>query len=215
MSFWNYVQSNYHTILTDMFIHFKISALSIFFAAVIAIPLGIVLTKHRRAAVVVTAIAGVIQTIPSLVLIGIALMLFGMGAVPAIVVLTAYGILPIMENTYVGITEIEHKYVEAARGIGMSDMQILFKVQIPIAIPTIIAGIRLSTIYIISWTTLAALIGAGGLGDLIWTGLACADTNMILSGAIPASLMAILSGFLFDWIQKGLVNRRHQKGGEN
>lgn len=215
MSFLNYIQSNYHTILTDMFVHFKISALSIFLAAVIAVPLGVVLTKHRKAAAVATTLAGVIQTIPGLVLIGIALMLFGMGAVPAVIVLSAYGILPIMENTYVGITEIESKYVEAARGIGMSDMQVLLKVQIPIAIPTVIAGIRLSTIYIISWTTLAALIGAGGLGDLIWTGLACSDTNMILAGAIPASLMAILSGFLFDWIQKELVTRRKQKGGGN
>lgn len=202
-------------ILNAVSVHLKISVFSIILAALIAVPLGVVLTRHKRAASVAMAVAGVIQTIPGLVLIGIALMLFGMGELPAIIVLSAYGILPIMENTYVGIMKIENKYIEAARGIGMSEAQVLMKVQIPIAIPSIIAGIRLSTIYIISWTSLAALIGAGGLGDLIWTGLSCSDTNMILAGAIPASLMAILAGFLFDLIQKALVAKRQLKGGKN
>lgn len=215
MSFSNYVQSNWNTIVTDILIHLKISVLSIFAATIIAVPVGMILTRHKRAASVVMAIAGIIQTIPGLVLIGIALMLFGMGGKPAVFVLSAYGILPIMKDTYVGILDIDSKYIEAARGIGMSDMQVMLKVQLQLAIPAIIAGIRLSTIYIISWTTLAALIGAGGLGDLIWTGLSCADTNMILAGAIPASLMAILSGFLFDFIQKVLVTKRSLKGGKN
>lgn len=211
----NYIQSNWNTIGTDILIHLKISFLSILAATAIAVPLGMILTRHKRAASIAMAIAGVIQTIPGLVLIGIALMLFGMGGMPAVFVLSAYGILPIMKNTYVGILDIDSKYTEAAKGIGMSDVQVLIKIQMQIAIPAIIAGVRLSTIYIISWTSLAALIGAGGLGDLIWTGLSCADTNMILAGAIPASLMAILSGFIFDFIQKALVTKRSPKGGGN
>ena len=213
MSFLDYVSGNLGTIGKDMLIHLRISVLSLAAATIIAVPLGAFLTRHKKAAAVALAIAGVIQTIPGLVLIGIALMLFGMGGLPAVFVLSAYGVLPIMENTYTGILDIDEKYTEAARGIGMSELQILTKVQMRIAVPAIIAGVRLSTIYIISWTSLAALIGAGGLGDLIWTGLSCSDTNMILAGALPASLMAILSGFIFDFIQNALVKKRSRKGG--
>lgn len=202
-----YFQSNWHTISQALLVHMQISFLSLLFAVLLAVPLGILLVQHEKAAKIVLAIAGVIQTIPGLVMLGIGLLLFGLGVLPAIIVLVAYALLPILQNTYTGIKKVEGIYTEAARGIGMTKFQVLVKVEFPLASPTIVSGIRLSLVYIISWATLAALIGAGGLGDLIWTGLSCYDTNMILSGAILASLLAIVSGLLIDLLQKALTPR--------
>lgn len=182
--------------------HIYIALLAVTIGTLIAVPSGIWLTRHRKVANYVLGISGVIQTIPSLVLLGFALIVFGLGTTPALVVLAAYSILPILRNTYTGIREVDDMYVEAAKGMGMTDMQILCMVEIPLALSVIIAGIRISLIYIISWTTLAALIGAGGLGDLIWTGLATYNRNMILGGAIPASVLALIVGALIGLIQK-------------
>lgn len=216
MSLMDYLQENWAAVLHALLIHVQMSLLSILFAVLIAVPIGILLTRHEKAAKVALAGAGVIQTIPGLVMLGIGLLLFGLGMLPSVIVLVAYAILPIMQNTFTGIKEVDGLYTEAAKGIGMTDFQILLKVEFPIAIPAIVAGIRLSLVYIISWATLAALIGAGGLGDLIWTGLSCYDTNMILAGAIPASLLAIVSGLLIDLLQKAVMPRgmRIKRGAE-
>lgn len=207
MSFIEYLQTDWHTVLGALLVHIQMSLLSILFAMLIAIPAGVLLTRHEKPAKFVLAVAGVIQTIPGLVMLGIGLLLFGLGMLPSVIVLVAYAVLPILQNTYTGIREVDGLYTEAAKGIGMSNFQILTKVEMPIAVPAIMAGIRLSLVYIISWATLAALIGAGGLGDLIWTGLSCYDTNMILAGAIPASLLAIAAGLLIDLIQKAATPR--------
>lgn len=214
MSFAEYVRSDLPEIGGALLQHIRISGISILLAILIAVPAGILLTRHEKAAKPVLAVAGIIQTIPGLVLLGIGLMLFGLGDVPAVVVLVGYAVLPILQNTYTGIREVEDLYVEAARGIGMSDLQLLLSVELPIAMPAVVAGIRLSTVYTISWATLAALIGAGGLGDLIWTGLSTYNSNMILAGAIPASLLAVLSGLVIDLIQRAVTPRGlRRKGG--
>lgn len=205
MSFAEYLRQNGSDVLEALKIHVQLSSLSILIAVLIAIPTGIILTRHDRAAKAVLAVAGIIQTIPGLVMLGMGLMLFGLGSKPAVIVLVAYAILPIIQNTYTGIKEIDILYIEAARGIGMSQSQILFKVEIPLGLPAIVAGIRLSVVYIISWATLAALIGAGGLGDLIWTGLSSYDTNMILAGAIPASILSIIAGLVIDLIHRAVT----------
>ncbi len=205
MSFAEYLRQNGSDVLDALKMHVQLSSLSILIAVLIAIPTGIILTRHDRAAKAVLAIAGIIQTIPGLVMLGMGLMLFGLGSKPAVIVLVAYAILPIIQNTYTGIKEIDILYIEAARGIGMSQSQILFKVEIPLGLPAIVAGIRLSVVYIISWATLAALIGAGGLGDLIWTGLSSYDTNMILAGAIPASILSIIAGLVIDLIHRAVT----------
>ncbi len=205
MSFAEYLRQNGSDVLEALKIHVQLSSLSILIAVLIAIPTGIILTRHDRAAKAVLAVAGIIQTIPGLVMLGMGLMLFGLGSKPAVIVLVAYAILPIIQNTYTGIKEIDILYIEAARGIGMSQSQILFKVEIPLGLPAIVAGIRLSVVYIISWATLAALIGAGGLGDLIWTGLSSYDTNMILAGAIPASILSIIAGLIIDLIHRAVT----------
>ncbi len=205
MSFAEYLQNNWRDVFDAFIVHIEISSVSAVISIILAIPLGIMLTKHEKASRYILAIAGIIQTIPGLVMLGIGLLLFGLGGRPAVIVLVAYAILPIMQNTYTGIKETDDLYVEAAKGIGMSAFQVLFKIEIPLALPAIVAGIRLSVVYIISWATMAALIGAGGLGDLIWTGLSSYDTNMILAGALPASLLSIVSGLAIDFIHTAVT----------
>ena len=216
MSFWEYVRSDWNEILSLVLAHIRLSGVSILFAILLAVPAGILLTRHEKAAKPVLTAVGIVQTIPGLVLLGIGLMLFGLGDVPSVIVLVVYAVLPILQNTYTGIREVDDLYVEAARGIGMSDLQLLLRVELPIALPALVAGIRLSTVYTISWATLAALIGAGGLGDLIWTGLSTYNSNMILAGAIPASLLAVAAGFLIDLFQRAATPRglRGKGGGE-
>lgn len=187
--------------------HIELVGISVFTGMIISIPLGIFLSRKRRIAAPVLALAGTIQTIPGLVMLGFALILFGIGMFPALVVLSLYAILPILRNTYTGITEVDKSYIEAARGIGMTNMQILFKVEMPLALSSIIGGIRISTVYIVSWSTLAALIGAGGLGDPIWTGLATYNTRMILAGAIPSAILACILSGLIGLLQRLLTPR--------
>ncbi|WP_062106116.1 osmoprotectant update ABC transporter permease/substrate-binding subunit OpuFB [Bacillus niameyensis] len=176
--------------------HIQISLIALIFAVIIAIPLGIYLTRHKKIAEVIIGITSVIQTIPSLALLGILIPLFGIGRVPAIIALVAYALLPILRNTYTGIKEVNPSLIEAARAMGMNSIERLIKVEIPLAMPVIMAGIRTATVLIIGTATLAALIGAGGLGDIILLGIDRNNTSLILLGAIPAALLAILFDFL-------------------
>lgn len=202
-----FIMDNYTDIQSSLIRHVELVGISVLIGIVISIPLGILLSRHRRAAGPVLAVAGTIQTIPGLVMLGFALILFGIGMLPALVVLSLYAILPILRNTYTGITEVEPSYIDAGRGIGMTNMQILYEVELPLALPSIISGIRISTVYIVSWATLAGLIGAGGLGDLIWTGLSNYNSRYILAGAIPSAILAfILSGFI-GFLQRLLTPR--------
>lgn len=207
MSFIEFISKNYNEILKSLIRHIELVSISILIGILISIPLGIFLTRHKRAVGPVLALSGTIQTIPGLVMLGFALVLIGIGKLPAITVLTLYAILPILRNTYTGITEVDKSYTEASRGIGMTNMQTLFKVEIPIALPTIITGIRLSTVYIVSWATLAGLIGAGGLGDLIWTGLSTYNTKYILAGAVPSAILAFILNGLIGLLEKTLTPR--------
>ncbi len=202
-----FVQENGREILNALLIHIRLVGISVLIGVLVSIPLGILLTRAKKAAKYVLAGVSTIQTIPGLVMLGFAMLLFGVGSRSAIIVLSLYAILPILRNTYTGITEVDKSYIEAGRGIGMTDMQILFKVELPLAASSIIGGLKLSTIYIVSWATLAGLIGAGGLGDLIWTGLSTYETLYIWSGAIPSALLAIALGLLIGVIQRGLTPR--------
>lgn len=203
-----FMVENYIDIQKSLLRHIELVGISVLIGIIISIPLGIFLSRHKRMAGPVLTAAGTIQTIPGLVMLGFALILFGIGLLPALVVLSLYAILPILRNTYTGITEVEQSYIEAGRGIGMTNMQILYQVELPLALPSIIGGIRISTVYIVSWATLAGLIGAGGLGDLIWTGLANYNSNYIMAGAIPSAILAfVLSGLI------GLLERMLTPGG--
>jgi len=201
-SFFKFLSEETDLVLTAIGQHVLISLTAVLLGIAVAFPVGILLTRHKKAASVVLGVFGVVNTIPSLVLLGVAMMVLGLGFVPAVAVLFVYSLLPIMRNIYTGILGVDEKYVKAARGMGMNRMQILRGVQIPLALPVIIAGIRLSSIYIISWATLSAFIGAGGLGDLIWMGLQSFNYDMVLAGAIPATLLALLVSFLLSWAEK-------------
>ena len=189
-------------ILTALGQHILISITAVVLGIVIAVPAGIVLSRHKKAASVVLGVFGVVNTIPSIVLLGVAMILLGIGFVPAVAVLFLYSLLPIMRATYTGITEINPKYIKAAQGMGMSSLQTLRLVQIPLAVPAIVTGIRLSTIYIISWATLSAFIGGGGLGDLIWMGLQSYNFDLVLCGAIPATVLSLLASALLNRVIK-------------
>ena len=181
--------------------HILICVVSLVLGFIIAFPLGIYLTKNKTLSTVVLNLFSVVNTIPSLVLLGVAMMVFGLGFWTAVNVLFVYSLLPILRNTYTGIVEVDPQYVKIARGLGMNSWQILIRVQIHLALPTIISGLRLSAVYIISWATLAALIGAGGLGDLIWMGLQSYNYDLIFAGSIPATLMALLVSFLLTLLE--------------
>jgi len=187
--------------------HFQLVGISVAVGMLIAIPLGIFLSRFKLFARAVLRIVGMIQTIPGLVMLGFALLLFGIGLPPALFVLSIYAVLPILQNTYTGITEVEKSYIEAAKGIGMTNGQILRKVELPLALSSIVGGLRTSVVFTVSWATLAGLIGAGGLGDLIWTGLATYNTNYILAGAIPSAIVAIALSGLVSVIQKSITPR--------
>ncbi len=197
-SFFAVAVKNQELILSSLSRHLLICALSLALGIIAAVPAGIFLTYRKKTAKAVLAVLGVINTIPSIVLLGVAMMIFGLGVYPAIAVLFLYSLLPIVRGTYTGILDIDPKYLKAARGMGMNRLQILRVVQLPLAMPAIVTGIRLSAIYVISWATLAAFIGGGGLGDVIWMGLQSYNFRLVIWGALPATLLAFLVSWLLN-----------------
>lgn len=196
-------QDRQDMLLETIWEHLQISLISLIIAILIAVPLGLVLTRYPRVAEPIIGISAVMQTIPSLAVLAFLIPLFGIGTIPAIIALTAYGLLPILRNTYTGIKEVNPALKEAATGMGMNSIKRLTKVELPIAMPVMMAGIRTSMVLIVGTTTIAALIGAGGLGKLILLGLdRGADVNLILLGAIPAALLAIILDFILRGVER-------------
>ncbi|MDA8343974.1 MAG: ABC transporter permease [Thermaerobacter sp.] len=189
----------------DLLQHVEIVFISVAIGCLIAIPMGIWLTRRPRLAEVVITVTGLIQTVPSLALLALVLPVLGVGLVPAVSALALYALLPILRNTYVGVRGVPAGTVECAKAMGMNRMQVLSRVELPLAAPVIVAGVRLSTVYLISWAVLAALIGGGGLGNLILEGLATYDFGLIIAGAVPAALLAIAAGLLLSWLQRALT----------
>ncbi|MGB7459437.1 MAG: ABC transporter permease/substrate-binding protein [Carnobacterium jeotgali] len=189
-------------LLTALIEHMQLSFISLFIAVIIAVPLAIYLTRHKRMATVMIQITSIFQTIPSLALLGLMIPLVGIGTVPAVIALVIYALLPILRNAYTGIMEVDPSLNEAADAMGMNRWRKLTKVQIPIAMPIIMAGIRNAMVLIIGTGTIAALIGAGGLGSLILLGIDRGNNHLILLGAIPAALLAILFDYLLSLFEK-------------
>jgi osmoprotectant transport system permease protein len=184
-------------VLTALLEHLELTAMALLLAAIVGIPLGVHLARARFLAGPVLAFVSAIQTIPSVALLGFLIPFFGIGMKPAIVALFLYSLLPIVRNTYTGIDQVDAAAIEAARGMGMRDRQILFRVTIPQALPILMAGIRTATVLCVGVATLAALIGAGGLGSFIFRGISMLNTRMVLAGAIPAGALAlVLDGLL-------------------
>jgi osmoprotectant transport system permease protein len=187
--------------------HMLLSLVALLLGCAISVPLGVYLTRHERLATPVLTVVSVIQTIPSLALLGFMIPLLGIGTLPAVIALTLYALLPIVRNTYTGIKEVDPALIESGIGMGMTRRQILWMVELPMARGIIIAGVRTSAVTTIGVATLATFIGAGGLGDIIMRGIDMIDTPTILVGAIPAALLAIVFDVLLMWLDRRLTPR--------
>ena len=177
----------------------------------LGLALGILLSRVPKWSGVMLPLLSVFQTIPGLVFIGVLFILWGGTASTVILALSVYAMFPVLKNTYTGILNVEDKYLEAARGCGMSPLQTLLKVELPLAMPTIIAGVRMAAIYTVSWTVLAAMIGRGGLGIFVYQGVDSNNNTLILLGAIPAAVLAILFGAAIDMVQRKVTPRGLRK----
>jgi len=208
MNVWQFVVQNRVQLLQLTLEHIWLVGVSMFFAVLIGVPLGVLVTRSRVLNRAVLGSANIIQTIPSLALFGFLLPApwFGQRAERmAIFALALYALLPLIRNTYAGITGVDHSVVEAARAMGLTDLQLLFQVQLPLALGVIIAGVRVATVISVGLATIAAAIGAGGLGEFIFRGLAMVSNQVILAGAIPAALLALLADFFLGKLEKRLA----------
>ena len=192
--------------------HVWLVGLTMIFAIAIGVPLGILVTRKPWLSKPILGGANIAETIPSLALFGFLLPVPWLGGRAdrlAIAALTLYALLPIIRNTSAGILGVDRAVREAARGMGMTDRQILFQVELPLSFSTMLAGIRIATVLTIGIATIAAAVGAGGLGEFIFRGLAMVDNRVILVGAIPAALMALAANMLLALVQRGLRRSRH------
>ena len=193
------------------FEHIWLTASAMLFATVIALPLGIWLTRRERYARPVLGVANILQTIPSLALFGLLLPVPFLGdraARLAIVALTGYALLPILRNTYAGIRSVDAALIDVANALGMTGWQRLTKVELPMAASVILAGLRTATVTCVGVATIAAAIGAGGLGELIFRGVASVDNSLVLAGAIPAALLALCADGVLGFVEKRVAVRR-------
>lgn len=173
--------------------------------------LGVLLSRVPKWSGVILPLLSIFQTIPGLVFIGVLFIWWGNAYPTVIAALSVYAMFPVLKNTYTGILGVESRYIEAARGCGMSPLQTLVKVELPLAMPTIIAGLRMAAIYTVSWAVLASMIGRGGLGDFVYRGTSSNNNTLILLGAIPAAVLAVIFGAVIDLLQKKVTPRGLQK----
>jgi len=206
-----FVRQHWPEIARLTFEHLWLTIFAMLLAAAIGLPLGIFLTRHERFAQPVIAVTNVIQVIPSLALFGLLLPVPWLGenaARLAILALTGYALLPIVRNTYAGIRSVDPALIDVARAMGMTDSQRLWKVELPLGASVILAGLRTATVTCVGVATIAAAIGAGGLGELIFRGVASVDNGLVLAGAIPAALLALLADGGLGWVEKRLAVRQ-------
>lgn len=203
VGFW---QDKYSTIFVYAYEHLILSVTALLFAMVLTIPLAIFMTKLKSNGLknFFFNLANVFQTIPTIALFAILVPFLGIGFKPAVLALFLYALLPLLRNTYAGVMSIDPDTIEAAKGMGFNTFQRIIKVELPVALPYIMSGVRVTTIYIISWTTLAAIVGAGGLGGLILSGIGFNDKFMIFTGTVIAISLALIIDLLFSRVEKNL-----------
>ncbi|SDY11487.1 osmoprotectant transport system permease protein [Acetomicrobium thermoterrenum DSM 13490] len=182
--------------------HLYLTFIAVFFAVLVAVPLGITITRFEKAAGIVVGIANAVQALPSLALLGFLIPILGIGSKPSIVMIFLYSLLPIIKNTYTGLINVDRAILEAGRGMGMTNWQLMKMVQLPLALPVIMAGIRISAVTAVGLTTIAALVGAGGLGQLIYRGISMVNNRMIIAGAVPAMVLTLVIDFLLNILEK-------------
>lgn len=192
-------------------IHVLYVLASVAIGFVLGLALGVLLSRVPQWSAVLIPVVSIFQTIPGLVFIGVLFIWIGMRPATVIIALSIYAMFPVLKNTYTGILGVEPKYVEAAKGCGMSPLQTLWRVELPLAMPTIIAGLRMAAIYTVSWTVLAAMIGLGGLGNFVYQGVSSNNNTLIIAGAIPAAVLAIVIGALIDLLQRKVTPRGMKK----
>lgn len=185
--------------------HFFISIVSLAIGIFIAVPIGILLAKKKKLSNAILTTAGVLQTVPTLALLALMIPIFGVGKTPAIIALSIYILLPILNNTILGVQNIDSDVKEAGKSMGMTNFQVMKSIDLALALPMIISGIRLSSVYVISWATLASYIGAGGLGDFVFNGLNLYDPMMIFAGAILVTFIALVTDYLLTLFEKRTI----------
>jgi osmoprotectant transport system permease protein len=207
MNVFRFMLQNRGQVLELTFEHLRLVGFSTLFAMLIGIPLGIAIAHRPRFNKPVLASANIIQTIPSLALFGFLLPVPWLGERSdrlAILALTLYALLPIIRNTYTGIRGVDPAVVEAGRGMGLTESQLLFQVELPLSVSVILSGVRVAVVISVGLATIAAAIGAGGLGEFIFRGLAMVDDRVILAGAIPAAILALVADFGVGWLERRL-----------
>ncbi|WP_114602707.1 ABC transporter permease [Staphylococcus sp. EZ-P03] len=185
--------------------HFYISIVALLIAIIVAVPVGILLAKTKKLASIILTVAGVLQTIPTLAVLAIMIPIFGVGKTPAIIALFIYVLLPILNNTVLGVQNINPDVRQAGISMGMTKLQLMKDVELPLALPLILSGIRLSSVYVISWATLASYVGAGGLGDFVFNGLNLFNPVMIISAAVLVTALALIVDYLLRGVEKWAV----------
>ncbi|KYC99217.1 MULTISPECIES: ABC transporter permease [Bacillus] len=191
-----FLQTNGGELLYKTWEHLYISIIAVILGILVAVPLGVGLTRMKKGAGAVIGAVNIVQTLPSLAILAFFIPLLGVGKLPAIVALFIYSVLPILRNTYTGIQGVNKNLLESGKGIGMTVWEQIRLVELPLAVPVIMAGIRTSTIYLIGWATLASFIGGGGLGDYIFIGLNLYQPEYIIGGAVPVTILAIIIDYL-------------------
>ncbi|MCH4434116.1 ABC transporter permease [Staphylococcus haemolyticus] len=201
----SYLIDNGGILVNKTFEHLYISVVALLLAMIVAIPLGVLLSKREKLSKISLTVAGILQTIPTLAILALMIPLFGVGKTTAIIALFIYVLLPILNNTIVGVQNIDSNVKEAGRSMGMTNFQLRKDVELPLALPMILSGIRLSSVYVISWAALASYVGAGGLGDLIFNGLALYEPMMIIVGTILVTVLALIVDLILAQIEKWIV----------
>ncbi|MCA9766567.1 MAG: ABC transporter permease [Carnobacterium sp.] len=210
---WYYFSENGFYIWEQFLRHFLISIYGVLFAAIIGIPIGFLISRRGKLANWVIGIANVIQTIPSLAMLSILMLGLGLGTTTVIVTVFLYSLLPIIKNTYTGVRNVDSNVLDSGKGMGMTRLQVTFMIELPLSLSVIMAGIRNALVVGIGITAIGTFIGAGGLGDIITRGVNATDGGaIILSGAIPTALMAIISDFVLGIIEKKLDPTRKVRG---
>ena len=203
-------------ILKQTAIHTGYTLVCVAIGFVIGLTLGIGLSRLPRLSRYLLPLLSILNTVPGIVFIGVLFIWIGMQPATVIIALSIYAMFPVLKNTVTGLNGVDEQYKEAARGCGMNQLQRLRHVELPLAMPTIIGGLRLSTVYTVSWTVLAAMIGQHGLGDFVYRGVSSNNNELILQGAIPAAILALVLGALVDLLQRHVVPRGLRNvGGES
>lgn len=201
----HFFTENMTDILLKTWEHLYISFIALLLGTLIAVPLGILLSKTKKTAKIVLTITSMLQTVPSLALLALMIPFLGVGKVPAIVALCIYSLLPILNNTFTGMQSVNENVKAAGRAMGMTPFQSLHMIELPLAMPVIMSGIRLSAVYVISWATLASYIGAGGLGDFIFNGLNLFKIELIVGGAIVVTILALCTDFILSRVERVMI----------